>query len=55
MPVEHFKSAEAYRRSRAYTHVHGIATHAKRVCIKGEGCHTVKHGQKRKQGKKRVS
>ena len=46
MPVEHFRSKEDYRRSRAYTHIHGIPTHAKKVCIKGKGCHTVKHGKK---------
>lgn len=47
MPTETYKSPEAYRRARAYTHIHGIATHAKRVCIKGQGCHTVKHGKKK--------
>jgi hypothetical protein len=51
MPVEHFKSEEAYRKSRAYTHIHGIPTHAKRVCIKGK-CHDVDHSHKRKAKKK---
>jgi len=51
MPTERFRSKEAYRKYRAYTHIHGIKTHAKRVCI-GKSCHTVKHSNKRK-GKKR--
>ena len=49
MPVEHFKSKEAYRKSRAYTHIHHIKTHAKSVCIKGKGCHDVKHGSKKRR------
>ena len=54
MPTENYKSEEAYRKSRAYTHIHGIETHAKRVCIKGK-CHAVKHGKKskRKRGMKK--
>ena len=56
MPTETFKSEEAYRESRAYTHIHGIPTHAEKVCIKGKGCHKVRHGKKRKKAqKKRVS
>jgi hypothetical protein len=55
-PVETFKSDEAYRRYRAYTHIHGIKTHAKKVCIKGHGCHKVQHGKnkmkKSKSGKR---
>lgn len=50
MPIEHFKSEEAYRKSRAYTHLHGIKTHAKGVCIKGK-CHEVKHGKSKRRGK----
>lgn len=46
MPTEHFKSEDAYRRYRAYTHIHGIKTHAKRVCVAGK-CHAVKHGKKK--------
>lgn len=50
MPTEHYKSEESYRRSRAYTHMHGIKTHAKRVCVKSasgsERCHAVQHGKK---------
>ena len=55
MPQETFKSPEAYRRYRAYTHIHGIPTHAKSVCIKGHGCHKVQHSKKgkRKTGTKR--
>ena len=54
MPTENFKSEEAYRKSRAYTHIHGIKTHAKTVCIKGK-CHAVKHGKKKSKSKKRGS
>lgn len=51
MPVEKFKSKEAYRKYRAYTHIHNIPTHASKVCI-GKKCHKVKHGKKttRKRG-----
>ncbi len=53
-PVETYRSEEAYRKARAYTHIHHIPTHAKKVCIKGKGCHKVNHGKK-KSGKKRVA
>ena len=50
MPVEKFKSAGAYKRWNAYRHTHGIAApHLGRVCIKNEGCHTVKHSAKRRK------
>lgn len=54
MPTENYKSEEAYRKARAYTHIHGIKTHAKRVCIKGK-CHHVVHRKaaKRKAQEKR--
>lgn len=52
MPTEHFKSEEAYRKYRAYTHIHGIPTHAKKVCI-GKKCHKVKHHQKSKKKRTR--
>jgi len=53
MPTEHFKSEEAYRKYRAYTHIHGIPTHAKNVVVGGRK-HKVKHGKKkaRKRGGK---
>jgi hypothetical protein len=51
MPVEHFRSKEDHRRSRAYTHIHGIRTHASRVCVKNEGCHEVKHSAKKARRK----
>lgn len=51
MPTEHFKSEEAYRKYRAYTHIHGIPTHAKTVCVKGK-CHEVKHGKRKGRGNK---
>jgi hypothetical protein len=47
MPTETYKSEEAYRKARAYTHIHGIPTHAKEVCIKGGKCHKVNHGKKK--------
>lgn len=46
MPTENFRSDDAYFKSRAYTHIHGIPTHAKRVCIKGK-CHKVHHSDKK--------
>jgi hypothetical protein len=46
MPTETYRSEEAYRKARAYTHIHGIKTHAEKVCIKGHGCHKVRHGTK---------
>lgn len=51
MPVERFKSKEAYRKYRAYVHLRGIPTHASKVCI-GKNCHKVEHGKKaaRKRG-----
>lgn len=58
MPTEHFQSEEAYRKYRAYTHIHGIKTHAKTVCVKGSGCHNVNHSGKQSRkssGKKTVS
>lgn len=45
MPTEHFKNEEAYRKSRAYTHIHGIPTHAVEVVVGGKR-HKVKHGKK---------
>lgn len=51
MPTEHFKSEEAYRKSRAYTHIHGIPTHAKYVVV-GKKKHEVKHSVKSKVKKK---
>lgn len=54
MPTERFGSEEKYRKYRAYTHIHGIPTHAKKVCIKGEGCHAVQHGKKSRAGRKRL-
>lgn len=50
MPTEKFKDEEAYRKSRAYTHIHGIPTHAREVVVGGKR-HTVKHS-KRKSGRK---
>ena len=54
MPTEHFKSKEAYRKSRAYTHLHGIPTHAKTVVVAGKA-HEVDHSRdkSRRRAKKR--
>jgi hypothetical protein len=54
MPVERFGSEEKYRKYRAYVHIHGIPTHASKVCIRGKGCHTVRHGGKTRAGRKRL-
>jgi hypothetical protein len=49
MPTERFKSRAAYRRWTAYRHIHGIkAPGLKRVCIRGHGCHAVKHAKRGK-------
>lgn len=44
MPVEHFKSKEAYRKNLAYRHMHGIPMTASKVCVAGK-CHQVKHSK----------
>jgi len=49
VPTEHFKSKEAYRKYRAYVHIHGIPTHAKDVVVAGRK-HKVHHSKK---GRKR--
>lgn len=51
MPTEHFKSKEAYRKSRAYTHIHGIPTHSTYVVVGGKN-HKVKHSKKRVASKR---
>ena len=53
MPVEHFRSKDAERRYNAYTHIHGIPTHAKYVVV-GKKKHKVKHAVKRKAKKKKA-
>ena len=53
MPTEHFKSKDAERRYNAYTHIHGIPTHAKYVVV-GKKKHKVKHAVKRKAKKKKA-
>jgi hypothetical protein len=42
MPVEHFKSKEAYRKNLAYRHIHGIPFTATEVVI-GKGKHKQEH------------
>lgn len=53
MPTEHFKSEEAYRKSRAYTHIHGIPTHAKEVVVAGKPPHKVEHARSKKRHPRR--
>lgn len=48
MPVEHFKSKEAYRKNMAYRHMHGIPFTAKKVVVGGKA-HAVKHTQGRER------
>jgi len=36
MPVEHFKSREAYRKSLAYRHIHNIPFTARDVVVAGK-------------------
>ena len=53
MPVEHFRSKEAYRKNRAYRHIHGIKSRAKVVVVGGRA-HKVQHGRKtRKRARKK--
>ena len=52
MPTERFRSKEAYRKSRAYTHIHGIPTHATYVIVAGKK-HKVDHSGKKSKGKSR--
>ncbi len=47
MPVDHFESAESYRKSRAYKHIHGIKSRATHVVVAGKK-HKVQHSKKRK-------
>lgn len=55
-PEETFRSEAAYRRFNAWRHIHGVAApHLKRVCIRGEGCHTVKHSSLSRPHRKRKS
>jgi len=42
MPVEHFKSKEAYRKNMAYRHIHGIPFTASKVVVGGKA-HKVQH------------
>lgn len=51
MPTETFRSEGAYKRNIAYRHIHNIPMTAERVCIKGKGCHTVKHSTDPKRKK----
>jgi hypothetical protein len=44
LPVEHFKSKEAYRKNLAYRHMHDIPFTAKEVVVGGKK-HAVKHTQ----------
>ena len=48
MPVEHFKSKEAYRKNMAYRHMHGIPFTASTVVVGGKA-HKVKHSSGKKK------
>lgn len=48
MPVERFRSKEAYRKNLAYRHIQGIPMTATTVCIgkgKSSSCHRVQHSK----------
>jgi hypothetical protein len=46
VPVEKFRSKEAYRKNMAYRHIHGIPMNAKDVVVAGKK-HKVKHSGKK--------
>jgi hypothetical protein len=48
MPTERFRSKEAYRKWRAYRHIHGIKSRASRVVVGGKA-HKVNHTKKAKR------
>jgi hypothetical protein len=50
MPMEHFKSKEAYRKNLAYRHMHGIPFKAQEVVVGGKP-HKVKHSQSKARRK----
>lgn len=50
--TEHFKSPESYRKYRAYTHIHGIKTHARDVIVAGRR-HRVHHSMPRSKDRRR--
>jgi hypothetical protein len=50
MPVERFRSKEAYRRNLAYRHIHGIPMTASEVVVGGKK-HVVKHSKNKKRRK----
>jgi hypothetical protein len=50
MPVEHFKSKEAYRKNLAYRHIHNIPFTASKVVVGGKA-HEVKHSDNPKREK----
>lgn len=50
MPVERFKSKEAYRKNLAYRHIHNIPMTASEVVVGGKK-HKVKHSKNAKRRK----
>jgi len=52
MPVENFRSKEAYRKNMAYRHMHGIPMNAEEVVV-GKKKHKVKH--RKPVGKKKAA
>ena len=51
MPVEKFKSREAYRKNMAYRHMHGIPMSATKVVVGGKA-HKVEHSKPKSKSKK---
>ena len=45
MPTETFRSKSAELANLAYRNIHGIPVTAEEICVKGEGCHKVKHSK----------
>lgn len=50
MPIENFKSKEAYRKNLAYRHMHGIPFKASTVVVGGKS-HKVKHSKSKERRK----
>lgn len=50
MPVERFRSKEAYAKNMAYRHIHGIPFKAKDVVVGGKR-HKVKHSKGKERRK----
>jgi hypothetical protein len=53
MPVEHFKSKEAYRKWTAYRHMYGIGAPNLKTAVVAGKAHKVKHSAFAKMSKKK--